>query len=47
VVEIGTVACLPDADHVSWGPYIDYCEGVRLFYEDGRFVDAEILRVSG
>lgn len=46
VVEMGAVACLPEADPASWGPYIDYCEGVRLFYEDGRFVDAEVLRVS-
>lgn len=46
VVEMGAVACLPDADHASWGPYIDYCEGIRLFYEDGKFVDAEILRVT-
>ena len=25
---------------------LDYCEGVRLFWEDGKFVDAEVLRVS-
>ena len=46
VLELGVVACLPDADHASWGPHFDPCEGVRLFWEDGKFVDAEILRVS-
>lgn len=46
VLELGAVACLPNADHAAWGPHFEPCEGVRLFWEDGRFVDAEILRVS-
>lgn len=46
VLELGAVACLPKADHAAWGPHFDYCEGVRLFWEAGTFVDAEILRVS-
>lgn len=46
VAELGAVACLPDADHFAWGSHFECCEGVRLFYEDGRFVNAEILRVS-
>lgn len=46
VLELGAVACLPDADHESWGPYFGYCEGVRLFCDNGKFVNAEILRVS-
>jgi broad specificity phosphatase PhoE len=45
VVELGAVACLPDADHTSWGSHFECCEGVRLFWEDGNFVTAEILRV--
>jgi broad specificity phosphatase PhoE len=45
VAELGTVACVPDIDHVTWGPHFECCEGVRLFWEDGKFVDAEILRV--
>ena len=45
VVELGAVACLPTANHDSWGPYFECCEGVRLFWEDGKFVNAEILRV--
>jgi hypothetical protein len=40
------VACLPDADHFGWGSHFDYCEGMRLFWENGKFVDGEILRVS-
>ena len=46
VVELGAVACLPDVDHESWGPHFDCCEGVRLFWDDGKFVNAEILRVA-
>ena len=46
VAELGAVACLPDADHVAWGSHFECCEGVHLFWEDGKFVDAEILRVS-
>ncbi len=45
VVEIGAVACLPEADHAAWGHYVEYCEGVRLFWEDGKFVNAEIIRI--
>ena len=46
VAELGAVACLPDADHVSWGSHFECCEGVRLFWEDDKFVDGEMLRVS-
>lgn len=46
VMEMGVVACLPDADHIAWGSHFEYCEGVRLFCEDGKFVNVEILRVS-
>jgi broad specificity phosphatase PhoE len=46
VLEMGAVACLPDADHFSWGSHFDYCEGIRLFWENDKFVNAEILRVS-
>lgn len=45
-IEAGAVACLPDADHAAWGAYCDYCEGVRLAFDGGRFVEAEILRVD-
>jgi broad specificity phosphatase PhoE len=45
IVELGAVACLPEADHAAWGPHFECCEGIRLFWEDGKFVDSEILRV--
>jgi broad specificity phosphatase PhoE len=45
VAELGAVTCLPDADHAAWGPHFECCEGVRLFWEEGKFVKAEILRV--
>jgi broad specificity phosphatase PhoE len=46
VAEMGAVACLPNADHFAWGSHFEPCEGIRLFWDDGRFVDAEVLRVS-
>ena len=46
VLELGAIACLPDADHSAWGSHFDYCEGIRLFWDNGKFVDGEILRVS-
>ncbi len=46
VAELGAVACLLDADHVAWGSHFECCEGIRLFWDDGKFVDGEILRVS-
>lgn len=46
VAEMGAIACLPNADHTSWGSHFECCEGVRLFWDDGKFVNAEILRVS-
>lgn len=46
ILELGAIACLPNADHSAWGPHFGYCEGIRLFWENGRFVNGEILRVS-
>jgi len=46
VLEMGAVACLPDANHFAWGSHFEYCEGIRLFWDDGKFMDGEILRVS-
>lgn len=46
VVEMGVTASYPDADYKSWGEAVYYCEGARLYWEDGTFVKAELLRVS-
>lgn len=46
IVELGAVAALPEADHAAWGAHIDYCEGIRLVFEDGDFISGEILRVD-
>ena len=45
VAELGAVACLPNADHFSWGSHFECCEGIRLFWEDGKWLDAEVMRV--
>jgi broad specificity phosphatase PhoE len=39
------VACLPHANHGEWGDNFSHCEGIRLNFEAGRFVEGEILRV--
>src|SRR5258708_3964118 len=46
IIELGAVGCLPGADHAQWGPYCDYCEGIRLDYDGNAFTDARILRVK-
>lgn len=46
IAEFGAIACLPNVDHAAWGPHFECCEGIRLFWEDGKFINAEILRVA-
>lgn len=45
VVELGVVACLSETDFSAWGEAVDYCEGARLYWDDGRFTHGEVLRV--
>lgn len=45
IVEMSAVACLSDAGADEFVA-INYCEGVRLYWENGKFKRAEILRVS-
>jgi broad specificity phosphatase PhoE len=45
VVELSAIGCFPSADYDALGDYIDYCEGVRLTWEDGQFVSVQVLRV--
>jgi broad specificity phosphatase PhoE len=47
ILELGVTASFPNVDYESWGEAVDYCEGARLFWSDGKFVNAELLRVSG
>jgi hypothetical protein len=46
VVEMSAIACVPDADYRAFGPHAECCEGVKLFWNDGRFVDVELLRIK-
>jgi hypothetical protein len=46
ILELGVVASFPDGDYESWGEEADYCEGARLYWQDGKCVNAELLRVS-
>jgi broad specificity phosphatase PhoE len=43
-IEPGLVACLPDADHGSWGAPFGHCDGARLGFGDGRFVSVQFRR---
>ena len=46
VLELGVVAAFSAADYKSWGGAVEYCEGARLFWQNGKFVNAELLRIS-
>ena len=46
VIEISAVSCLPDADHSALGDSLNFCEGVRLSWENGKCVNVEVLRLS-
>jgi broad specificity phosphatase PhoE len=46
VVEMGVIGCLPETDFSSWGDAVSYCEGARLFWDEGKFVSGEVLRVA-
>jgi hypothetical protein len=43
-IEPGLVACLPDADHGSWGAPFGHCDGARLGFEEGGFVGVRFHR---
>lgn len=45
VVELGVVACLPHTNFMDWGDAVSYCEGARLFWDEGNFARGEVLRV--
>jgi len=46
IIELGAVACLPNADHQAWGPDCGYCEGIRLTFNGDKFTAAQLLRVE-
>ncbi|KAJ3410282.1 hypothetical protein HDV05_003964 [Chytridiales sp. JEL 0842] len=43
VLEMSVVGCLPFIDYSRWGGDLSYCEGVRLVWEEGEFVNGEVL----
>lgn len=45
ILELGVAGCLPERNYLSWGGAAGYCEGARLTWEDGEFVEAELLRI--
>ncbi len=47
MMEVGTLAAVPNANHNEWGAGLGYCEGVCLAFDGNDFVSAEILRVAG
>ena len=46
-VEASAIGCMPNADHETWGPSCNYCEGVRLTFDEGEFKECELLRIPG
>lgn len=45
-IEPALVACLPDADHQSWGPPFAHCDGARLSFDHDQFVGIQFHRVD-
>lgn len=45
MIELGMVACFPNAAHEEWGEAIGYCEGMLLTYNGTKFLHCELLRV--
>ena len=43
-IEPALVACLPDADHTSWGAALSHLDGARLTFDNGTFVDIQLRR---
>jgi broad specificity phosphatase PhoE len=43
-IEPVAVACLPRADHASWGGALSHCDGILLSEDQGAFVDIELRR---
>jgi broad specificity phosphatase PhoE len=43
-IEPVAVACLPAADHASWGGALAHCDGIVLSEEQGAFVEVELKR---
>jgi len=43
-IEPALVACLPDADHESWGAPLGHCDGARLGFDRGRFLSVQFRR---
>jgi broad specificity phosphatase PhoE len=47
LIECCTIGCMPDLAYETWGQACGYTEGVRLRWDAGRWLDAELLRVPG
>jgi broad specificity phosphatase PhoE len=45
-IEPALVACLPHADHQSWGAPFAHCDGARLSFEGDRFVGIQFHRMD-
>ena len=45
-IEPAMVACLPEADHKSWGAPFAHCDGARLSFDHDRFVGIQFHRVD-
>jgi broad specificity phosphatase PhoE len=43
-IEPALVGCFPDADHDRWGALLRHCDGARLGFEAGGFVDLRFRR---
>lgn len=45
IVELSAIACVPGADYQTFGLQIECCEGVRVVWDQGNFIDVRVLRL--
>jgi len=44
LLELSVIGCFPEEDYVSWGKPLDCCEGVRMFIDEGKYHNIDLLR---
>ena len=46
-IEPSAIGCMLNLAYETWGPACNYCEGIRLKFDEGEFKECELLRVKG
>lgn len=46
-IEASAIGCMPHLNYEAWGASCNYCEGMRLTFAEGQFIECELLRIEG